>query len=305
VEPLAQTIVLGHPRSLLWKQLDASGDWAIRFPANDGVVFSYIVAGGCVFSMDDRREVLRAGDFIMLVRPNTWTLGNDAETPAFDYVPGVHPPVGQLLNGEGPITSTFGGRFEFDELNGGLIKALMPHFTLVRAGQVGAGRFRPLLELLGDEAKTPRPAGGLVLERLLELLLVEVIRRPQPSASHAEPGLLRGLSDPRIAKALEAMHSDVARRWTVIELAKLAGMSRSSFAAHFAATVGSTPIDYLLHWRMALAKDKLRNDRLKLAEVAEMMGYGSTSAFSAAFTRLVGSPPSRFALAGDGRVEMA
>jgi AraC-like DNA-binding protein len=300
MEPLAQTILLARPKGLLWKQLDASGDWAIRCPANDGVVFNYVVSGECVFAMDGRQEILRAGDFVMLVRPGVWLFGNDAATPAIDYVPGLHPPIAQLLNGEGPITTTFGGRFEFDELNGALITVLTPPLTLVRSGEGSAGRLRLLLDLLGDEAKTPRPAGSFVLERLLELLLVEVIRQPEACASHAEPSLLRGLADPRIAKALQAMHGEVSRRWTVVDLAKLVGMSRSSFAAHFAATVGTAPIDYLLNWRMALAKDGLKNKRLKLSEVAERTGYGSASAFSAAFKRLVGSPPSRFAMAGEG-----
>jgi AraC-like DNA-binding protein len=290
---------MSRPRSLLWKQLEANGDWAIRFPALGEIVFSFVVSGTCVATIDEREEILSAGDFMLLVRPGTWILGSGAATSAIDYDPEVHPPVGQLLNGEGPVTATFGGRFEFDGLNGSLIKSLLPRVTIARVGHGGVGRFRRLLELLGDEITTDRPAHGLVTGRLLELLLVEAIRHPQSSTGQTGPGLVRGLSDPSIAKALQAMHGDVARRWTVSALAKLAGMSRSSFAAHFAEAVGSTPIDYLLRWRMALAKDKLVNQRLKLAEVAEATGYSSTSAFSAAFTRLVGRSPSRYALSDE------
>jgi transcriptional regulator GlxA family with amidase domain len=157
-----------------------------------------------------------------------------------------------------------------------------------------AMRVGALLGLLGDEAKAERPGQGFALERLMELLLVEIIRGPQAPNPPAQPGLLRGLADPRIGRALRALHAEVGRRWSVAALAVEAGMSRSGFAAHFAETVGLPPIDYLLRWRMALAKDALRQDGLSLAEVAERVGYGSASAFSIAFTRSTGCAPSVF-----------
>lgn len=299
MEPLTQTIDLAGPKGLLWKRLEASGDWAIRFRANAGVVFSYIVAGACVVVTEQNQDVLHPGDFLMLVHPGDWRLGNDASTPAIDYDSRRHPTSGRLLNGEGPVTSTFGGHFAFDALNGALIEALLPPLTLIRGSGRNSERVRALLDLLGDEARADRAGRNFVLEHLLKLLLVEAIRQPQMSLAATQPNLVRGLGEPRIARALQAMHADIARRWTVQDLARLAGMSRSSFAAHFATTVGMAPIDYLLNWRMALAKDALRNKRRKLADVARMTGYDSASAFSAAFTRQVGSPPSRFAAGRD------
>lgn len=298
MEPLAQTISLARPKGLLWKQLEARGDWAIRFPANDGVVFTYVVGGGCVCKAYDRVHDLRQGDFVMLVRPPVWVLGSNDATPAIDYAPG-HPTLTRLGLGDGPVTATVGGRFVFDDMNASLLTELLPPLTLLRAADESAGRVRPVLDLLGDEAKANRPGQGFVLERLMELLLVEVIRNPQASAPRPQPGLLRGLADPQIAKAIEAMHAEVGHRWTVAELARRVAMSRSSFAAHFASTVGMPPIDYLLRWRIALAKDALRNGRLKLADVAEMVGYSSVSAFSTAFSRTVGCPPSSFAAGGE------
>jgi AraC-like DNA-binding protein len=109
------------------------------------------------------------------------------------------------------------------------------------------------------------------------------------------PGLLAGLADPRLALALNAVHAEVKRSWTVAQLADIAGMSRSVFADRFARIVGLAPIDYLTEWRMAIAKDMLRAGEARLAEVAFECGYQSTSAFSTAFARSVGCPPSRFA----------
>lgn len=293
MEPLAQTISLARPRGLVWKQLEATGDWAIRFPANDGVVFTYILDGRCVFRTGDRIEQLRPGDFVLLVHPPVWVLGSDDACEPIDYLPG-HPTAARLGQQPGPLTTTLGGRFVFDDANAALLMQMLPPLTLVRAVDDGAIRLRPLLDLLGNEAKANRAGQSFVLERLMELLLVEVIRNPHAAPHPPQPGLLQGLADPQIARAIQAMHADVSHRWTVAALASHAGMSRSSFAARFAATVGLSPIDYLLRWRMALAKDALRSGRMKLAKVAELIGYESVNAFSTAFTRTVGRPPSSF-----------
>ena len=109
------------------------------------------------------------------------------------------------------------------------------------------------------------------------------------------PGLLRGLADARIAPAIRQMHGQLARSWTVAHLARVSGMSRSAFFDRFARTVGVPPMEYLLAWRMAVAKDLLRRRDLGIVEVAERIGYGAASTFSTAFSRHVGQPPSRYA----------
>jgi AraC-like DNA-binding protein len=130
--------------------------------------------------------------------------------------------------------------------------------------------------LIGDETRDERPGQELILERLVQVLLA-------------------GLSDPALANTLREIHVDVARRWTVADLARRAFMSRAAFAERFARKVGMPPMEYVLEWRMAIAKDLLRNERPPLARVAERVGYQSASAFSTAFTRFAGCPPSEFA----------
>jgi transcriptional regulator GlxA family with amidase domain len=102
------------------------------------------------------------------------------------------------------------------------------------------------------------------------------------------------MRDPSLARALRAMHADVRARWTVEGLAKLAGMSRSAFAARFAETLGTTPIDYLAQWRMALARDALSRGDISLEWLAGDIGYESASAFSTAFRRHNGCSPREF-----------
>ena len=99
----------------------------------------------------------------------------------------------------------------------------------------------------------------------------------------------------RLAMAIRHMHGNPARPWTVAQLAKKAALSRSSFFERITRAVGVPPMEYLLAWRTAVAKDLLRRNELGVAEVAERVGYGSTSTFSTAFSRYVGRSPSRYA----------
>jgi transcriptional regulator GlxA family with amidase domain len=157
----------------------------------------------------------------------------------------------------------------------------------------GAERLSTLVRLVGDESSARRSGRDLVLTRLVEVLLIEALR--STPGEDAPPGLLRGLADARLALALRQMHADPARSWTVAQLAKKAALSRSAFFDRFTRAVGLPPMEYLLAWRMAVAKDLLRRHDYGIAEVAERVGYGSASTFSTAFSRHVGQPPSRYA----------
>jgi AraC-like DNA-binding protein len=149
-----------------------------------------------------------------------------------------------------------------------------------------------LVALVGEEAGRDLIGRDMILERLVEILLIEALRAV-PS-EQAQPGLLRGLADPRIAIALRSMHGQVERAWTIPQLAREAGMSRSAFFDRFVRMVGSRPMEYLLSWRMAVAKSLLQGGGVSLDEVAQRIGYGSASTFSTAFSRHVGVAPGRF-----------
>jgi transcriptional regulator GlxA family with amidase domain len=157
----------------------------------------------------------------------------------------------------------------------------------------GDDRLSTLVRLFGEEANHQQAGRELILERLVELLLVESLRATP--AKHSQKGLLRGLADRRIAEALRQMHAAPERSWTVEQLARKAGLSRSAFFGRFTRTVGLRPMEYLVTWRMAVAKDLLRQGSLSLDEVARRAGYGSASTFSTAFSRHVGQPPGRYA----------
>jgi transcriptional regulator GlxA family with amidase domain len=129
-------------------------------------------------------------------------------------------------------------------------------------------------------------------------MLIEALRyRSEQSEASVRPGLLNGLADDRLGRALTSLHADVARSWTVASLAKEARLSRTAFSERFTRLVGMPPMTYLLKWRMAVAKDILQRERLPQDVVAATVGYKSASAFSTAFRREVGRAPGEYARA--------
>jgi AraC-like DNA-binding protein len=193
------------------------------------------------------------------------------------------------LRGGRPDVRLLGGWFAFDSPDAALLVSLLPALMHVR----GVERLSMLVRIVSEEASEKRSGRDLVLTRLVEVLLIEALR--STPGEDAPPGLLRGLSDARLAPAIRQMHEKLARSWTVAQLAKTAALSRSAFFERFARELGLPPMEYLLAWRMAVAKDLLRRQELGLAEVAERVGYGSASTFSTAFSRHVGQPPGRYA----------
>jgi transcriptional regulator GlxA family with amidase domain len=161
-------------------------------------------------------------------------------------------------------------------------------------GSGDGGRLTGVLAMIDAEASAVRPGQQAVLSRLLEIVLIELLRTPEMLSSQ-QRGMLTGLTDPQIASALRAFHADIRRSWSVASLSAEARMSRSVFSQRFTSLIGQPPMTYALHWRMAVACDALRFSGQSLDEIALAVGYGSASAFSTAFTRTVGRPPVRFA----------
>ncbi|SAV23079.1 AraC family transcriptional regulator [Klebsiella pneumoniae] len=172
--------------------------------------------------------------------------------------------------------------------NASLLASLLPAFVVVR----NQPRLATFVGLLKEEAQADRAGKSFVLARMVELLFIEAIRS---SGTLATPGLMRGLSDPRVAQAIRLLHQAPARRWTVNALAADCALSRSTLFERFTDLTGMTPMGYLLGWRMTLAMQWLSETGISIADIAERIGYGSASAFSVAFTRYTGISPGKYA----------
>lgn len=302
MDPLAAVIDLLSPKTVLSKIVSGRGRWSIRHAAYEDPSFGLVLDGSCFIDPDGVGAIeLGQGDFILLPATPGFTLASDLALPPTPVAPAPHAAETRHgTKGGVPTMRLLGGFFRFDRANSELLVKFLPSIVLIRRGEPGATRVRRIMELIAEETAEQRPGRDLILERLVEVLLVEALRFRSAAAAGQEQGLLSGLGDPALARALRRLHDDVARRWTVAELARTAGMSRAVFAERFNRKVGMPPMQYLLEWRIALAKDLLRRGRAPLAEVAEKIGYQSASAFSTAFTRHTGCPPSAFARSSSG-----
>lgn len=294
IDPLSEVIALLRPRTVFSKVISGAGRWGVRYADFGHPSFCTVLDGRCRLAVDGEEPlVLEAGDFLLLSRTPGFTMsGFEPVRPRLIDPKAAPLPTDEVRHGtpDGPPdVRLLGGYFVFESNDAGLLVSLLPALVHVR----GAQRLSTLVQLVREEAIEGRPGRDLVLARLVEVMLIEALRATQGETAPA--GMLRGLSDARLATAMREMHGEPSRSWTMEELAKKAAMSRSAFFDRFTRAVGLPPMEYLLAWRMALAKDLLRRQDISLAEVAERVGYGSASTFSTAFSRHVGQPPSQFA----------
>jgi AraC-like DNA-binding protein len=293
-DPLSDVIALLRPRAVFAKSISGAGAWGVRYSEFGQPSFCVVLEGSCRLSVDGHDVVtLQAGDFVLLPKTPAFVLSSleRAGSAHVNRKPTTGPS-GDMRYGTRrgrPDMQMLGGYFEFDSPDAVLLTSLFPAFIHVR----GVERLSALVRMVAEETKAQRSGRDLVLERLVELLLIEALRWKPTHA--APPGLISGLSDERIAQSMREIHANPARPWTVERLARKAALSRSAFYERFARAVGVPPMEYVVAWRMALAKHLLRRDELEIDEVANRVGYSSASTFSTAFSRHVGQPPSQYA----------
>jgi AraC-like DNA-binding protein len=292
IDPLAQAVTLLAPRASYSKSVTGAGAWRLHRDHGGQPGYFVILDGACRLVVDGQETILQAGDFVLVPAAFAFELASMAPVApgAPDDVPATITP-GTFRIGASAAPADVNylvGHFVFDAPDAALLVSLLPRLVHVR----GQPRLSTLVQLVSDESRAARPARDMVLSRLLEVLLIEALRSTGDEA--AAPGLLRGIADERLAAAIRCIHAHPEQPWTVVQLAKEAALSRSAFFTRFQRAVGMAPMAYLLTWRMALGKKLLQQKTGGVAEVAQQVGYGSASAFSVAFTRHVGLPPTHF-----------
>jgi AraC-like DNA-binding protein len=293
-DPLAEIVTLLRPRMQFSKVASGAGPWRLRKLGDGHLFYSAVVEGGCRLQVDGREPVtLAVNDFVLIPAAADCTMMSlHPAAASMALSEPMRLPSGEFRLGDpdGPVNvRNLVGHCVFDSPDAALLVALLPDLVLVR----GDTRLSTLVALVSEEARADKPGQEVVLAHLLEVMLIEALR--SAAGVGASPGLLRGLADERLAAAIRRMHDAPGRPWTVLELAQEAALSRSAFFERFSRAVGVAPKEYLLTWRMALAKGLLRRDGAGVAAVAEQVGYRSASAFSVAFSRHVGVAPARYA----------
>ncbi|MBP2707940.1 AraC family transcriptional regulator [Microbispora sp. RL4-1S] len=294
MDPLEDVLTLLETRSYLSVGVVAGGRWALRFDAPNVVKFNAVRRGACLLQVDgvDEPIELAEGDCYLLTRRRAFTLRSDLDAVPVDAGPVFANAEGGLARvGEGDDVFFIGGGFSFGTRAQELLLDRLPPVVHVPAATRHAETVRWALTSIDRELAHRPMASTLVAEHLAVVMLIHVLRLHLTREPHAVSGWLAGLADPVIAAALTSLHRDPAHSWTVAELANAAAVSRSTLAARFKATVGQGPLEYLTRWRIELAARQLREGRETLASIAHSVGYGSESALSVAFKRVIGMPP--------------
>lgn len=277
-------------------------------------LFHVLTHGGCWVGPAGQPPVfIEAGDLIVFPRGHPHFLASDLDTKPRDLgelLPEGMDPAGldgMVYGGGGEEARFICGFLRCDQRFNPLFQSL-PSLLWVRSREgaatlgAGVGDARPMaaptgswlhtsLRYLMDESASKRPGNATMLSRLSELLFVEVVRTYIENLSPDETGWLAGLADPHVGPTLALIHAEPERAWTVEDLARRAGVSRSVLAERFARLIGESPMRYLASWRIHLARQLLSGSDLALAEIGTRVGYESEAAFSRAFKRHTGEPP--------------
>ena len=271
----------------------------MRFSGRKHIKFAGILEGAFWLWTDDGEPplYLQAGDFYLLTRGQSYCTGSDPTLAPIDgreVLVSCLQADGVVRYGlQGDKVSAAGGRFVFDADAEDLLLKLLPPLVHVPAASEGAASLRALLDLLRLETEAVRPGAAVVATNLANMVLMQSLRLHMASGVRL-PGWLGAIADPRIGAALALLHADIARRWTVNELATSVAMSRTSFAERFKALTGVPPLRYLIEWRMAVAGAALKSNQRSISDVAESVGYGSAAAFSSVFFKVTGRRPGQY-----------
>ncbi|MEU3340263.1 AraC family transcriptional regulator [Streptomyces sp. NPDC006668] len=298
---------IGRARSL---RVEHHGPFAGRLPTTvPGAGFHVVLQGTCWLVPRHGAPVpLESGDVAFLRHGSEFGIADHPSTPMADApIPTL---VGASIRHEHTRTALAGnsrhaqatptvmlcGAYLLDESRPHPLLQELPELIHLPARQGQRAELRSAIELLNGELKQPREGSDAIVRALLDMLLLYILRtwHDAESSHHKSAGWAAALRDPATASALQAIHADPSRQWTVGELAAHAGVSRPALARRFTALLGRPPLSYLTWWRMTIAARLLRESDAPLATVANNVGYTSEFAFANAFKRAHGTAPGRY-----------
>jgi len=302
MDVLAEVLSLLRTKGRLYGRLEFTAPWGFAFPGDKGICLM-VTRGACFLGVNEQALVpLVGGDFVFLPAPHSYSLRSSPEIVVRSVLDVISPQAFQqsrviTSGGGGMPTSVIAGCFTFATPESEWLVKDLPPIIHVSASEAHAPPwFHATLQFIATEIVQDLPGSAVIVDRLAEVLFVQAMRtRIHAPYPEANPSWLRGLANPHIGAALQLMHAEPARAWTVPELARQVSMSRSAFAARFRALVGDTPLAHLTQWRMVRAASMMREQRsCTLAAIAAAVGYTSESAFGKVFRRVLGVSPGQY-----------
>lgn len=298
-DPLAEALHFLRMDGMFYCRSELTAPWSATMPPLTDSVWFHVVTAGAVMLVDSTGHVhhLSEGDVAVLPHGVGHIITDTLNAPAPMVFDLPHEYISRQYaimrhGGGGAPTTILCGVVQIGSPAARLLVKQLPEVITIDAATSGSDWlwFPSLMTMIANETRTTRPGGETVVTRLCDILVIQTIR----AWIEREPthhGWLAALRDPTIGRAITLIHRDPAHGWTVAELAAEVAMSRSGFATRFTELVGESPKSYLTSWRMQLGRSFLE-DGLTIAEVATRLGYQSEAAFSRAFKRVTGVPPS-------------
>lgn len=293
-------------KGTLYFRTSFTSPWGVEVPAYKDVArFHYVHRGGCLVRIGGAEGLvaLAQGDLLIVPKGASHRLFCDPKTEHRAL------PLDRVIelsgfSGKGVLiyggdqddrdTQLICGHFAFDsQASHPLLERLPLYIHLADYGQAAGKWMEYTLRMIGNEAGGNQIGGDLIALKMSEIILVQALRVFLETEGAGQAGLA-GLADPQIARALAAVHRAPGDDWTVAELARVAGMSRTAFALRFAQTMAMTPFAYLTGWRMQVARHALRHTSRSIGEVGAEVGYASQAAFARVFKKEVGHTPAAY-----------
>ncbi len=297
VDLLSQMLDLVRLRGELVFSAELNRPWAMRFEPGSPYFFVVLEGSLTVRLAGEPSVEAVAGDLIMLPRgvghilDDGWeAIAANADNLMQDQFTAERLELHHGGNGE--RTKTIGGVFRFESTSVPWVVSVLPAVIHIeKSGGQTAGWLEGLAHFMMMEAQAVHPGSSVMISRLIDVLIIRVIRTWAQTKNPGDTGWVGALADPRISRALKAIHDEPFRRWSVADLATSVGMSRSAFAERFSFLVKEAPLSYQSRWRLTLAHGMLRQANARVSDVGRQVGYESEAAFSRAFKAQFGVPP--------------
>ncbi|GAA1671860.1 AraC family transcriptional regulator [Kribbella yunnanensis] len=297
---LADALAVGGVRGALGARVEAADPWGVFWDPVDRAVIYAITSGTAWLNLEGRDPLqLMPGDVVLLPTGAGHVVSSAPGTraPACSYVvPADASANGAVLRlGEGEVrTHLLGASYEYDPAVSMPVLGALPAVVHLPAEHSGTC-LDDTIRLLARELAHPQMGTAIVLDRLIDILLIQLLRvwlatRPE-EAKHSWLGVL---DDPLLSAALTRIHGEPAKPWTTAQLADELAVSRATLSRRFQARTGQSPGAYLTNWRMDVAASRLRESDDTLETIARSVGYSSVYAFSRAFTRARAQSPGRY-----------
>lgn len=303
MDPLSDILDSLSLRGQIYFRTSFNSPWAVAVPDySEAIRFHYVMQGECYVRAGDAPPIhMRQGDLVLVPAGAAHTLADriDCEPIDVEIVKrgARHTGGGIFVVGEGcenSATQLLCGQFTFAEGSSHPLLRSLPSLLHVTARLRSETYWLDeALRLMGRQMSEENPGSLAVVRRMSEIIFIETIRCCADQSEHLA-GVLEALSDPKISRAIQAMHANLAMHWTVESLANEAAMSRSRFADRFQQLVGCGPLTYLSDWRLQKARGLLHDRHVSIQEVAGRIGYRSPAAFTRAFANMFGESPSRY-----------